>query len=90
MDVENHLVSDKVENVFERPELDDEELVRLVRNIQRKLSFIEQKGGYSGAHEQMRRQLDFLLIELNTRQEKKESDEILDEKPFIIGEDPKE
>ena len=53
-------------------------------------SFIEKKGGYTNAHEQMRRQLDFLLIELNKRQDEKISEIILDEKPFIIGEDPKE
>ena len=78
------------ENIFDRPDLDDEKLLQLVRSIQQKLSFIEKKGGYTNAHEQMRRQLDFLLIELNKRQDEKISEIILDEKPFIIGEDPKE
>ena len=77
----------KIKNVFERPDLDDESLVQLVRSIQQKLAYIEKTGGYTSAHEQMRRQLDFLLIELNTRQSKKESDVVLNEKPFIIGEE---
>tara|TARA_B100000700_G_C15039276_1_gene854479 strand:+ start:3100 stop:3354 length:255 start_codon:yes stop_codon:yes gene_type:complete len=81
-------MSDKVDKVFERPDLDDEKLVRLVRNIQHKLAFIEKKGGYTDAHAQMRKQLQFLLIELQSRQEMKIGETILNEKPFIIGEDP--
>ena len=87
MDVENLLVSNKMKNVFERPDLDDENLLELIRSIQKKLAFIEQTGGYTSANEQMRRQLNFLILELQTRQEKKMDDVILDEKPFIIGEE---
>tara|TARA_B100001121_G_C18329391_1_gene452553 strand:- start:237 stop:479 length:243 start_codon:yes stop_codon:yes gene_type:complete len=77
-------------DVFERPDLDDESLLTLVRSIQQKLAFIEKKGGYTTAHEQMRRQLDFLLIELKKRQDQRIGEVILDEKPFNIGDDPKE
>lgn len=87
MDVENLLGSNKMKNVFERPDLDDEKLLELIRSIQKKLAFIEQTGGYTSANEQMRRQLNFLILELQTRQEKKMDDVILDEKPFIIGEE---
>tara|TARA_B100000470_G_C19776708_1_gene385709 strand:- start:906 stop:1139 length:234 start_codon:yes stop_codon:yes gene_type:complete len=76
-----------MKNVFERPDLDDENLLELIRSIQKKLAFIEQTGGYTSANEQMRRQLNFLILELQTRQEKKMDDVILDEKPFIIGEE---
>ncbi len=79
--------SNKMKNVFERPDLDDENLLELIRSIQKKLAFIEQTGGYTSANEQMRRQLNFLILELQTRQEKKMDDVILDEKPFIIGEE---
>ena len=79
--------SNKMKNVFERPDLDDEKLLELIRSIQKKLAFIEQTGGYTSANEQMRRQLNFLILELQTRQEKKMDDVILDEKPFIIGEE---
>ena len=79
--------SNEMKNVFERPDLDDEKLLELIRSIQKKLAFIEQTGGYTSANEQMRRQLNFLILELQNRQEKKMDDLILDEKPFIIGEE---
>ena len=80
-------MSNEIKNVFERPDLDDEKLLELIRSIQKKLAFIEQTGGYTSANEQMRRQLNFLILELQNRQEKKMDDLILDEKPFIIGEE---
>jgi len=87
VDAENPLVSNKIKNPFERPDLDNDKLLTLVRNIQQKLAFIEQKGGYTSAHEQMRRQLSFLVLELNERTEKTIDELTLNEKPFILTDD---
>ena len=80
-------MSNKMKDPFERPDLDNDKLLTLVRSIQQKLAFIEQKGGYSSAHEQMRRQLNFLMLELQERTEKNIDDLTLNEKPFIITND---
>lgn len=78
-----------VENVFDRSDLDQEKLVKLIREIQNKLAFIEKKGGYNEAYAQMKRQLDFLMIEMKGRIDKDISDQILNEKPFtMVGDEP--
>ena len=80
-------MSNKMKNPFERSDLDNDKLLTLVRSIQQKLAFIEQKGGYTSAHEQMRRQLNFLMLELQERTEKNIDSLTLNEKPFIITND---
>ena len=78
-----------VENVFDRSDLDQEKLVKLIREIQNKLAFIEKKGGYNEAYTQMKRQLDFLMIEMKGRIDKDISDQTLNEKPFtMVGDEP--
>jgi hypothetical protein len=79
-----------VDEIFDRPNLDHEEMIKLVRNIQQKLAFIEKTGGYTEAYHQMKRHLDFLMIEMQGRMDKEVSDETLNEKPFIIGEEEPE
>ena len=78
-----------VENVFDRTDLDQEKLVKLIREIQHKLAFIEKKGGYNEAYAQMKRQLDFLMIEMKGRIDKDISDQVFNEKPFtVVGDEP--
>lgn len=74
------------ENVFERPDMSDDELTKLINSIQNKLNQISRRGGYNEAHRQMQRQLAFLTHELRDRQTKKIDTERFDEKPFTIGE----
>ena len=73
-------------NVFERPDLDDDQLMKLINSIQNKLNQISKRGGYSEAHKQMQRQLAFLTQELRDRKTKEIDNERFDEKPFTIGE----
>jgi hypothetical protein len=78
-----------VENVFDRTDLDQEKLVKLIREIQHKLAFIEKRGGYNEAYAQMKRQLDFLMIEMKGRIDKDISDQVFNEKPFtVVGDEP--
>lgn len=78
-----------VENVFDRTDLDQEKLVKLIREIQHKLAFIEKRGGYNEAYAQMKRQLDFLMIEMKGRIEKDISDQVFNEEPFtVVGDEP--
>lgn len=79
-----------VDQIFDRSNLNHEQMIKLIRSIQQKLAFIEKKGGYTEAYQQMKKQLDFLLIEMQGRMDKDVSDQILDEKPFIIGEEESE
>ncbi len=73
-------------NVFERPDMDNDQLMKLINQIQNKLNQISKRGGYNEAHKQMQRQLAFLTQELRDRQTKKIDNERFDEKPFTIGE----
>tara|TARA_B100001094_G_scaffold296500_1_gene318755 strand:+ start:8871 stop:9101 length:231 start_codon:yes stop_codon:yes gene_type:complete len=73
-------------NVFERPDMSDDELMKLINSIQNKLNAISKRGGYNEAHKQMQRQIAFLSHELRDRQTKKIDNELFDEKPFTIGE----
>lgn len=73
-------------NVFERPDMDDDQLMKLINQIQNKLNAISKRGGYTEAHKQMQRQIAFLTQELRDRQTKKIDNERFDEKPFTIGE----
>ncbi len=73
-------------NVFERPDLDDDQLMKLINSIQNKINQISKRGGYSEAHKQMQRQLAFLTQELRDRKTKEIDNERFDEKPFTIGE----
>ena len=73
-------------NVFERPDMDNDQLMKLINQIQNKLNQIGRRGGYNEAHRQMQRQLAFLTQELRDRQTKKMDNERFDEKPFTIGE----
>lgn len=72
--------------VFDRPDMNDDELMKLINSIQNKLNQISKRGGYNEAHKQMQRQLAFLTQELRDRQTKRIDDERFDEKPFTIGE----
>ena len=83
VDVGRVLVPD---SVFERPDMDDDQLMKLINSIQNKLNAISKRGGYSEAHKQMQRQLAFLTQELRDRQTKRIDNERFDEKPFTIGE----
>ena len=83
VDVGRVLVPD---NVFERPDLDDDQLMKLINSIQNKLNAISKRGGYSEAHKQMQRQLAFLTQELRDRKTKEIDNERFNEKPFTIGE----
>ena len=74
------------ENVFERPDLDNDQLMKLINQIQNKLNQISKRGGYNEAHKQMQRQLAFLTQELRDRQTRAQDVERFDEKPFTIGE----
>lgn len=74
------------DNIFERPDLDDDQLMKLINQIQNKLNSISKRGGYTEAHKQMQRQIAFLTQELRDRQTKKIDTERFDEKPFTIGE----
>ena len=74
------------DNVFERPDLDDDQLMKLINQIQNKLNQIHKRGGYTEAHQQMQRQLVFLTQELRDRQTKRIDTEQFNEKPFTIGE----
>lgn len=74
------------ENVFERPDLDNDQLMKLINQIQNKLNQISKRGGYNEAHKQMQRQLAFLTQELRDRQTRAQDIERFDEKPFTIGE----
>lgn len=74
------------ENVFERPDLDNDQLMKLINQIQNKLNQISKRGGYNEAHKQMQRQLAFLTQELRDRQTRTQDIERFDEKPFTIGE----
>ena len=73
-------------NVFERPDMDDDQLMKSINQIQNKLNQISKRGGYNEAHKQMQRQLAFLTQELRDRQTKRIDNERFDEKPFTIGE----
>ena len=73
-------------NVFERPDMDNDQLMKLINQIQNKLNQISRRGGYTEAHKQMQRQLAFLTQELRDRQTKETDMERFDEKPFTIGE----
>lgn len=83
VDVGRVLVPD---NVFERPDLDNDQLMKLINQIQNKINEIHRRGGYSEAHKQMQRQLAFLTQELRDRKTKEIDNERFDEKPFTIGE----
>ena len=83
VDVGRVLVPD---NVFERPDLDNDQLMKLINQIQNKINEIHRRGGYSEAHKQMQRQLAFLTQELRDRKTKAIDNERFDEKPFTIGE----
>ena len=48
-----------VDEIFDRSNLNHEQMIKLIRSIQQKLAFIEKKGGYTDAYRQMKRQLDF-------------------------------
>ena len=74
------------DNVFERPDLDNDQLMKLINQIQNKLNQISKRGGYSEASKQMQRQLAFLTQELRDRQTQEADKERFDEKPFTIGE----
>ncbi len=74
------------DNVFERPDMDNDQLMKLINQIQNKINQISRRGGYSEAHKQMQRQLAFLTQELRDRQVKQQDNERFDEKPFTIGE----
>ena len=85
----HHVVVGRVlvpDNVFERPDMDDDQLMKLINQIQNKINQISRRGGYSEAHKQMQRQLAFLTQELRDRQVKQQDKERFDEKPFTIGE----
>ena len=73
------------DNVFERPDLDDEALLKLINQIQNKINQVSKRGGYTEAHKQMQRQLAFLTQEYRDRFVKKQDNERFDEKPFTIG-----
>ena len=73
-------------NVFERPDMDNDQLTKLINQIQNKLNQISRRGGYNEAHKQMQRQLAFLTQELRDRKTKEIDLERFDEKPFTIGE----
>ena len=74
------------DNIFERPDMDNDQLMKLINQIQNKINQISRRGGYSEAHKQMQRQLAFLTQELRDRQVKQQDKERFDEKPFTIGE----
>lgn len=74
------------DNIFERPDMDNDQLMKLINQIQNKLNQISRRGGYTEAHKQMQRQLAFLTQELRDRQVKQQDKERFDEKPFTIGE----
>ena len=63
-------------NVFERPDMDNDQLMKLINQIQNKLNQISRRGGYNEAHKQMQRQLAFLTQELRDRQTKEVDNEI--------------
>jgi len=73
-------------NIFERPDLDDDQLMKLINSIQSKINQLAKRGGYTEAHQQMQRQVAFLTQELRDRQTKQIDTEQFDEKPFTIGE----
>ena len=83
VDVGRVLVPD---NIFERPDMDNDELMKLINQIQNKINQVSRRGGYTEAHKQMQRQLAFLTQELRARQTKEQDKERFDEKPFTIGE----
>lgn len=83
VDVGRVLVPD---NIFERPDMDNDELMKLINQIQNKINQVSRRGGYTEAHKQMQRQLAFLTQELRDRQTKEQDKERFDEKPFTIGE----
>lgn len=72
--------------IFEKPDLDNDQLMKLINSIQNKINQISRRGGYTEAHKQMQRQLAFLTQELRDRQTKETDMERFDEKPFTIGE----
>ena len=74
------------DNVFERPDLDNDQLIKLINSIQNKINQLAKRGGYTEAHQQMQRQVAFLVQELRDRQTKEQDAERFDEKPFTIGE----
>ena len=74
------------DNIFERPDMDNDELMKLINQIQNKINQVSRRGGYTEAHKQMQRQLAFLTQELRDRQTKEQDKERFDEKPFTIGE----
>ena len=85
----HHVVVGRVlvpDNIFERPDMDNDQLMKLINQIQNKLNQISSRGGYTEAHKQMQRQLAFLTQELRDRQVKQQDKERFDEKPFTIGE----
>ena len=83
VDVGRVLVPD---NIFESPDMDNDELMKLINQIQNKINQVSRRGGYTEAHKQMQRQLAFLTQELRDRQTKEQDKERFDEKPFTIGE----
>ena len=83
VDVGRVLVPD---NIFERPDMDNDELMKLINQIQNKINQVSRRGGYTEAHKQMQRQLAFLTQEIRDRQTKEQDKERFDEKPFTIGE----
>jgi len=85
----HHVVVGRVlvpDSVFERPDMDNDQLMKLINQIQNKLNAISKRGGYNEAHKQMQRQLAFLTQELRDRQTREVDKERFDEKPFTIGE----
>ena len=73
-------------DIFEKPDLDNDQLMKLINSIQNKINQIGKRGGYNEAHRQMQRQLAFLTQELRDRQTREQDKERFDEKPFTIGE----
>ena len=85
----HHVVVGRVlvpDNIFERPDMDNDQLMKLINQIQNKINQVSKRGGYTEAHQQMHRQLAFLTQELRDRQTKEQDKERFDEKPFTIGE----
>lgn len=85
----HHVVVGRVlvpNDVFEKPDLDNDQLLKLINSIQNKINQIHRRGGYTEAHKQMQRHLAFLTQELRDRQTTEQDKERFNEKPFTIGE----
>ena len=71
--------------IFERPDLDDDQLMKLINQIQNKINQVHKRGGYTEAHKQMQRQLAFLTQELRDRKTKEIDLERFDENSCTLG-----